>query len=90
MNIDLDTEVITTRHDNVTNDCFYTIQRAGNRWTVKIPLADLGRHGENKGARRDHVINAFEIKMRGEPHKAAALDPEGSPQGGNVIDGLNK
>jgi hypothetical protein len=86
MNIDLDREVVTTRHDTLTNDCFYTIQRAGNRWTAKVPLAELEQHGENKGARRDHVISAIEIAMRGEPDKA----PDPPDFEGSVIDDLNK
>jgi hypothetical protein len=65
----IDLAEVRSRHDIPTGYCFYTIESAGAKWTVSIPLADLNRHGEDIQARRDHLTNALEIAMRGEPDK---------------------
>jgi hypothetical protein len=63
--IDLEKEIVSSRHDKGCG--FYTIERDGKRWTAMIQLAELNRHGEDKLARRRHLISALDIAMRGEP-----------------------
>lgn len=63
--INLDTEIVATGHDPITRTHFYTIERGGRRWTVKIHDDHLSRHGANKQARRNHLGNLLTEAMRG-------------------------
>jgi hypothetical protein len=65
MTINLDAEVVETRHDPMTRQCFYVVERGGRRWTVSIPEDDLARHGPNKQARRNHLGNVLQTAMLG-------------------------
>lgn len=67
MTINLEGEVVGSRIDPVTQTCFYTVERDGRRWTVKVPLADLHRHAANKAGRRTHVATVLNAAMQGKP-----------------------
>lgn len=67
MTIHLDTEVVSSRFDTVTQTCFYTIERDGQRWTASIPMADLNKHGANKIAKRNYLATVLNNAMQGEP-----------------------
>lgn len=77
MTIALDSEIVATRFVPLEQACYYTIQRNGERWTVKIPHADLEKHKGNKQLRRNHVANALQNAMRGpsDPHQGTRADP---------------
>jgi hypothetical protein len=65
MTINLDTEIVETRHDPVSRMNSYVLERGGRRWTVHIHLNDLDRHGANKLARRNHLGNLLQQAMLG-------------------------
>lgn len=65
--INLDTEIVQTRHDPDNRAALYTIQRDGKRWTASIPLADLDGYGPNKQGRREHLAKALTAAMMGMP-----------------------
>ncbi len=67
MTIHLDTEIVATRFDPVTQACFYTIERGGKRWTVEIPKAHFDKHGVNKIAKRTYLATMLNNAMVGEP-----------------------
>lgn len=71
MTINPETEIVATRYDPKTRDCFYTIQRGDRRWTAKVPLADLDKLAGNKQKRRNHLATVLELAMRGEPDAVA-------------------
>lgn len=77
MTIALESELVASHFDPLTRICSYTIQRGGERWTVKIPHADLEKHKGNKQLRRNHVANALQNAMRGapDPHAGTKADP---------------
>jgi hypothetical protein len=52
----------------VTQTCSYTIERDGQRWTAKIPLADFTKLGPNKVARHNLIANALNSAMQGRPN----------------------
>lgn len=65
--ISLDTEIVATRFDKVTQTCFYTIERGGKRWTVSLPLAELSKLGINKVGKQALVANRLNVAMLGAP-----------------------
>lgn len=67
MTVHLDSEVVATRFDDVTQTCFYTIQRDDKQWTVAIPAAELNKHGPNKVTRRNMIATALNNAMAGAP-----------------------
>jgi len=79
MTIALDSEVVASRFAPLEQACYYTIQRNGERWTVRVPLADLNKHkGPNhRQLRRVHVGTALQAAMRGQPdpHRGTKDDP---------------
>jgi hypothetical protein len=79
MSLNLDTEIVATAYDPATETCTYTIARNGQRWTVRVPMAQLEGHGANKEARRAHLANLLTAAMQGLPDDAS--DPGQGPQG---------
>lgn len=67
MTIHLDTEIVATKFDPITQTCSYTIQRGNDRWTVRIPKSDLDKHGANKIAKRNYLATALNGAMTGKP-----------------------
>lgn len=67
MTIHLDTEIVATHFDQVTQTCFYTIERDGKRWTASVPLADLNKLAANKTAKHALVANKLNVAMLGAP-----------------------
>lgn len=67
MTIHLDTEIVATSFDPVTQTCFYTIERDGKRWTASVPLADLNKLGANKAAKHTLIANKLNVAMLGAP-----------------------
>ena len=68
--INLDTEIVATRHDAAARMNYYTVLRNGRRWTIGVPSADLDRYGKHVGhkqRRANHIANLLTEKMRGEP-----------------------
>lgn len=73
MTINLDTEIVATRHDPVSRMNFYTIERGGRRWTVSLHDDDLNQHGPmtdnpndpSKIRRRNHLGNLLQQAMLG-------------------------
>lgn len=76
MTINLDSEVVATRYDSATGECFYTIERGGKRWTARVHLDDLNKHGPVAAAgqqRRNYLAGALEEAMRGPPDGEVAI-----------------
>jgi hypothetical protein len=73
--ISLESEIVRTRYDPKTRMCFYTIERDGKRWTVKIPMVHFEGMGYTIGSqhrpsipqRREHVATMLVNAMRGKP-----------------------
>jgi len=74
MTIALDTEIVATRYDPLTQTNYYTIERDGNRWTVAVH--DDHFHGAAKTgsdatkakiARREHLAKRLRDAMLGPP-----------------------
>jgi hypothetical protein len=79
MTIHLDSEVVATSFDPVTQTCSYTIQRGDDRWTVSVPLADLNKLGANKAAKHALIANKLNAAMLGAPDAppaAPAKEPD--------------
>lgn len=64
MTIHLDSEVVATSFDPVTQTCTYTVQRGDDRWTVSVPLADLTKL-TNKPAKHALIANKLNAAMTG-------------------------
>lgn len=76
MTINLDSEIVATRYDSATGECFYTIERGGKRWTARVHLDDLNKHGPVATAgsqRRNYLAGALEEAMRGPPDGETAI-----------------
>ena len=69
MTIALESEIVATRFDPLGQACYYTIERDGKRWTVKIPLSDLDKHNgpNHKALRRNYIATALQNAMRAAP-----------------------
>lgn len=69
MTIALESEIVANRFDEKERACYYTIERDGKRWTVKVPVADLDQHkGPNhKALRRNYLATALQNAMNGPP-----------------------
>jgi hypothetical protein len=65
MTINLDTEIVATRHEPKLRMTYYTIERGGRRWTIGVFADELDRHGGNRQARRNHVGNLLHQAMQG-------------------------
>ena len=74
MTIALDTEIVATRFDPLTQTNYYTVERNGHRWTVAIHNDHF--HHVAKGAahpreastkRRDHLARKINEAMLGQP-----------------------
>lgn len=84
--IDLETHVVASRYDPLTERCHYTVEQNGKRWTFDVALSDLnacGRHdstmagpGPNDQKRRQLIHNAAVMAMRGPPD---AMESTGEP-----------
>lgn len=72
MTIHLDSEVVATSFDPVTQTCTYTIQRGDDRWTASVPHAELTRLGANKAAKHALIANKLNMAMLGPPDKDGA------------------
>lgn len=78
--INLDTEIVATRHDPITGDCFYTVERDGVCWTVKIHRDAFNAHvqqlnliGEAAGRKKQEMLgqallNAIQTQEPDERH----------------------
>jgi hypothetical protein len=65
--IHLDSEIVATGFDPLTQTCTYTIERDGKRWTATVALAEFNKLGANKVAKRNLVANALTSAMAGAP-----------------------
>lgn len=67
MTIALETEIVGSAFDPVRQVYTYTIERAGQRWTVEVPDAHLAQHAGQFAdtARRDHVASVLHGAMAG-------------------------
>lgn len=65
--INVQDEVVASRRDAKSRMNYYTIERAGRRWTVGIADADLNQYKgpSHLQARQNHLANALEAAMRG-------------------------
>lgn len=75
MTINLDTEIVATRYEPKTGDCFYTIERDGKRWTAQVHVDAFTQYGAIQPSvqqRRDYLANALEQAMRGPPDAEAS------------------
>lgn len=64
MTINLDTEIVETRHDPVSRNNYYTIERNGRRWTVEIHMDEFNRCA-SKEQKRSLLGNRLTEAMRG-------------------------
>lgn len=83
MTINLDSEIVATRYDSATGECFYTIERGGKRWTARVHLDDLNKHGPVAASapqRRNYLAQALEEAMRGVPDDEKAAVAEAAVQ----------
>lgn len=67
MTIHLDSEIVATRFDQLSQSCAYTIERDGRRWTAAIPLAEFAKLGTNKIAKQNLLATALNNAMQGKP-----------------------
>lgn len=67
MTIHLDSEIVATKFDPLSQSCAYTIERDGKRWTAVIPLAEFAKLGANKVAKRNLLATALNNAMQGKP-----------------------
>lgn len=73
MTINLETEVVASSFDGDTH--VYTIERGGQRWTVRVPDDDFQRFGpmmgaagaNNRMARRRYLATILTNAMQGAP-----------------------
>ena len=70
MTIHLAGEVVASRYDAQTRQCFYTIERDGKRWTISQHVGQLDQHGkgpQSKSLRQMHIARLLTGAMAG-PH----------------------
>lgn len=69
--INPETEIVATRHDAVAHTNYYTIERGGKRWTIKVSDDEFARlkaaPGQMRAARRNHMAKMLTQAMQG-PH----------------------
>ena len=72
MTVALESEIISTKYDNRTRRCYYTIQRDGKCWTVSLSLDEMNKFkgANHKHLRRTHVATALKNAMNGKPDAA--------------------
>lgn len=63
--INLETEVVSTSYNELTQECIYVVQKNGKQWTVRIPERDFNHHGPNNQKRREHLATVLELAMNG-------------------------
>jgi hypothetical protein len=68
--IDLDTDLVASRHDPQTRMNYYTIERGWRRWTVGVHSDDLDQLGplDDEVAKRrrcDRVTSLLELATQG-------------------------
>lgn len=73
--INMDTEIVATMFNKVTNTVAYTVERDGERWTVNIPVKELDAIGPislTKKQRMDFVGRKLQQVMMGPGDPAPA------------------
>lgn len=70
MAIHLEGQLVSSGFDEVSKTCSYTFEHEGKRWTVRVPLHELEKHGANAQRRRGHVTQLVTTAMQG-PHDDA-------------------
>lgn len=70
--IALESEIVGSRFDKLTQTCYFTIERDGKRWTVALPKDAFKQFKGNnaKQLRRNHLAAALNNAMRGKPDGA--------------------
>ncbi len=63
----LEEHVVASRFDPLTGECVYVVQHDDKRWTVRVPLAHLEKHGGDQMKRRAHLVDVIGRAMEAAP-----------------------